>query len=143
MILRIIRRQSAVTIDAARHRWPGRKVWAVFEPRSNTMRRRIFEADLAASLSTADATVLGAVNRANLLGDEERLSPERVLQTIRSAGRKAEGLESAAEIAEFLAAETRPGDLVLVMSNGSFDGLCGKLLGKLQERGAPAGKLNG
>ena len=89
----------------------------------------------------ADAAVLGAVNRANLLGDEERMSPERVLQAIRAAGRKAEEFESADEIAEFLAVETRPGDLVLVMSNGSFDGLCGKLLGKLQERGAPAGKL--
>jgi UDP-N-acetylmuramate: L-alanyl-gamma-D-glutamyl-meso-diaminopimelate ligase len=83
------------------------------------------------------------VNRANLLGDEERLSPDRVLRSIRSAGRKAEGFESAEEIAEFLAGETRPGDVVLVMSNGSFDGLCGKLLGKLQERGAPAGKSKG
>jgi UDP-N-acetylmuramate: L-alanyl-gamma-D-glutamyl-meso-diaminopimelate ligase len=130
-----------VTIDAARNRWPGRRLWAIFEPRSNTMRRKVFEASLASSLSTADAAVLGAVNRANLLGDEERLSPERVLQTVRAAGRKAEGFESAEEIAEFLAGETRPGDVVLVMSNGSFDGLCGKLLAKLQERGAPAGKL--
>ena len=128
-----------VTIDAARHRWPGRKLWAVFEPRSNTMRRRVFESDLASALSTADATVLGAVNRASLLSDEERLSPARVLEAVRRAGRKAEGFDSTGEIAEYLAAETRPGDLVLVMSNGSFDGLCGKLLGKLQEHGAPAG----
>jgi UDP-N-acetylmuramate: L-alanyl-gamma-D-glutamyl-meso-diaminopimelate ligase len=130
-----------VTIDAARHRWPGRKLWAVFEPRSNTMRRRVFETDLADALSTADATVLGAVNRANLLRDEERMSPVRVLEAVRRAGRKAEGLDSAEEIAEYLAAETRPGDLVLVMSNGSFDGLCGKLLGKLREHAAPAGKI--
>jgi len=129
------------TIDAARHRWPGRKLWAVFEPRSNTMRRRVFENDLAASLATADGAVLGAVNRANLLSDEERMSPARVLDAIRGAGRKAEGFDSSEEIAEYLASETRPGDLVLVMSNGSFDGLCGKLLGKLQERGAPAGKF--
>src|SRR3984893_1985445 len=131
----------AATIDAARHRWPGRKLWALFEPRSNTMRRRVFENDLAASLATADAAILGAVNRANLLSDEERMSPARGLEKIRSAGRKAEGFESAEEIAEYLAASTREGDLVLVMSNGSFDGLCGKLLGKLQERGAPAGKF--
>ncbi len=132
-----------VTIDAARNRWPGRRLWAVFEPRSNTMRRKVFEAGLTASLATADAAILGAVNRANLLGDEERLSPERVLRGIRAAGRKAEGFETAAEIAEYLAVETRPGDVVLVMSNGSFDGLCGKLLGKLQDRDAPAGKLKG
>jgi UDP-N-acetylmuramate: L-alanyl-gamma-D-glutamyl-meso-diaminopimelate ligase len=130
-----------VTIDAARHRWPGRKLWAVFEPRSNTMRRRVFEADLSGSLATADATVLGAVNRANILSDEERMSPARVLEAVRKSGRMAEGFDSAEEIAEYLAGETRPGDLVLVMSNGSFDVLCGKLLGKLQERGAPAGKF--
>ena len=131
------------TIDAARNRWSGRRLWAVFEPRSNTMRRRVFEADLAASLSTADAAVLGAVNRASLLEDDERLSPARVLQAIRDAGQKAEGFASADEIAEFLAREARAGDLVMVMSNGSFDGLCGKLLGKLQERVAPAGKTQG
>jgi UDP-N-acetylmuramate: L-alanyl-gamma-D-glutamyl-meso-diaminopimelate ligase len=130
-----------MTIDAARHRWPGRRLWAAFEPRSNTMRRRVFENDLAASLASADAAVLGAVNRANLLSDEERMSPARVLEAIRAAGQNAEGFDSAEEIAEFLAVETRPGDLVLVMSNGSFDGLCGKLLGKLQERGVPAGKF--
>ena len=129
------------TLDAARHRWPGRKLWALFEPRSNTMRRKVFENDLAAALSIADASVLGAVNRANLLNDEERMSPARVLEKIRAAGRKAEGFDSADEIAEYLAANTQEGDLVLVMSNGSFDGLCGKLLAKLQERGAPAGKF--
>jgi UDP-N-acetylmuramate: L-alanyl-gamma-D-glutamyl-meso-diaminopimelate ligase len=130
-----------VTIDAARHRWPGRKLWAVFEPRSNTMRRRVFENDLAAALAAADATVLGAVNRANLLSDEERMSPARVLDSLRASRQTAEGFDSADEIAEYLSAETQPGDLVLVMSNGSFDGLCGKLLRKLQERGAPAGKF--
>jgi UDP-N-acetylmuramate: L-alanyl-gamma-D-glutamyl-meso-diaminopimelate ligase len=131
----------AATIDAARHRWPGRKLWALFEPRSNTMRRRVFENDLAASLATADAAILGAVNRANLLSDEERMSPARVLEKIRGAGRQAEGFDSAEEIAEYLATNTREGDLVVVMSNGSFDGLCGKLLGKLQERNSPAGKF--
>lgn len=129
-----------LTIDAARNRWPGRRLWAVFEPRSNTMRRKLFEADLASALSTADAAILGAVNRASLLDDEERLSPARVLQAIRDAGTRAEGFASADEIAEFLARETRTGDLVMVMSNGSFDGLCAKLLGKLEERGTPAGK---
>jgi len=129
------------TIDGARHRWPGRKIWAVFEPRSNTMRRKIFENDLAASLANADAAVLGAVNRANLLSDAERMSPTRVLDSLRASRRTAEGFDSADEIADYLSAETQPGDLVLVMSNGSFDGLCGKLLRKLQERGAPAGKF--
>ena len=132
-----------VTIEAARNRWPGRRIWAVFEPRSNTMRRKLFENDLASSLTIADAVVLGAVNRAALLDDAERLSPARVLEKIRAAGRQAEGFESSDEISEYLMQRTQPGDLVLVMSNGSFDGLCAKLLGKLQERDAPAGKIRG
>jgi UDP-N-acetylmuramate: L-alanyl-gamma-D-glutamyl-meso-diaminopimelate ligase len=131
-----------VTIEAARNRWPGRRLWAVFEPRSNTMRRKVFENDLASSLSTADVAVLGAVNRASLLDDAERLSPTRVLEAVRAAGRRAEGFESADEISEYLSREAQPGDLVLVMSNGSFDGLCGKLLGRLQERGASEGKTS-
>jgi UDP-N-acetylmuramate: L-alanyl-gamma-D-glutamyl-meso-diaminopimelate ligase len=135
-----------VTIDAARHRWPGRRIWAVFEPRSNTMRRRVFETDLAASLATADAALLGGVNRANLLSDEERLSPARVLQAICAAGKKSVGFDSADQIADFLANETQSGDIVLVMSNGSFDGLCGKLLARLKVREpsvSPVGKSRG
>jgi UDP-N-acetylmuramate: L-alanyl-gamma-D-glutamyl-meso-diaminopimelate ligase len=119
------------TIEAARDRWPGCRIWAAFEPRSNTMRRRIFEDNLADSLALADGAILGAVNRAQLLSDEERLSPERVLARIRRAGRRAEGFDSADAIADFLAAEVRAGDVVLALSNGSFDGLCEKLLARL------------
>jgi len=116
------------TIEAARSRWPERKLWVAFEPRSNTMRRRIFQDDLAAALATADGAVLGAVNRAQLLSDDERLDPEYVVAAIRKLGKPARALESANEIAEFLSSQLVSGDLVIVMSNGSFDGLCGRLL---------------
>src|ERR1700722_9871989 len=66
------------TIEGARTRWPGRRLWVAFEPRSNTMRRRIFENDLTLALALADGAVLGPVNRAQMLSDAERLSPERV-----------------------------------------------------------------
>jgi UDP-N-acetylmuramate: L-alanyl-gamma-D-glutamyl-meso-diaminopimelate ligase len=128
------------TIEAARTRWPRRRVWVAFEPRSNTMRRRIFEDELGAALAAADGAVLGAVNRAQLLSDAERLSPERVVKAVRAAGRRAEALNSASEIAEFLAGELREGDIMLVLSNGSFDGLCDKLLALLNSRSpAPRG----
>jgi UDP-N-acetylmuramate: L-alanyl-gamma-D-glutamyl-meso-diaminopimelate ligase len=128
------------TIEAARTRWPQRRLWVAFEPRSNTMRRRIFEDDLGAALATADGAVLGPVNRAQMLSDAERLSPERVVKTIRAAGRRAQALNSAAEIAEFLAGELRQGDIMLVLSNGNFDGLCDKLLALLNSRSpAPRG----
>ena len=128
------------TIEAAHARWPRRRLWVAFEPRSNTMRRRIFEGDLAAALAAADGAVLGAVNRAQLLSDAERLSPERVVESVRAAGRRAEALNSASEIAEFLSGELREGDIMLVLSNGSFDGLCEKLLALLTSRSpAPRG----
>jgi UDP-N-acetylmuramate: L-alanyl-gamma-D-glutamyl-meso-diaminopimelate ligase len=122
------------TIEAARTRWPGRRLWAIFEPRSNTMRRRAIESDLSAALATADAAILGSVHRQQLLSDEERLSPQRVVESVRAAGKTAEAFGSAGEIAEYLAEKSQPGDLALVMSNGSFDGLCNLLLQGLSER---------
>jgi UDP-N-acetylmuramate: L-alanyl-gamma-D-glutamyl-meso-diaminopimelate ligase len=124
----------AATIEGARSRWPGQRLWVAFEPRSNTMRRRVFEDPLADALGTADGVVLGPVNRSQLLSDAERLSPERVVARIAAAGRTARALNSSSEIAEFLAAASRKGDVVLVLSNGSFDGLCDKLLADLEAR---------
>lgn len=124
----------ATTIDAARSRWPGRRLWAAFEPRSNTMRRKVFESELAGALTFADGVMLGPVNRPQLLADSERLSPERVAESLRRAGKLAAACSSAGEVVERLAADARPGDIVLVMSNGSFDGLCEKLLERLRAR---------
>ena len=122
------------TLDAARARWPGRRMWAAIEPRSNTMRRKVFELALPEALAAADAVLIGPVNRPHLLADAERLSPERVVEQLRALGRLAQAFDSADEIAGFLAGRLAPGDVVLVMSNGSFDGLCERLLGLLRER---------
>ncbi len=121
-----------LTLEAARTRWPGRKLWAAIEPRSNTMRRKIFQHVLPDALAIADAVLIGAVNRAELLGENERLSPEQIADSLLERGRPAKAFESADEIAEYLAANARSGDLVMVMSNGSFDGLSGKLLEKFK-----------
>jgi UDP-N-acetylmuramate: L-alanyl-gamma-D-glutamyl-meso-diaminopimelate ligase len=123
-----------MTLEAARTRWPERKLWAAVEPRSNTMRRRIFEKVLPESLAVADSVVIGPVNRAQLLGDEERFSPAGVAAAVRAHGKNAKAFDSAAQIAEYLNAETRAGDLVMVMSNGSFDGLSEKLLEELARK---------
>jgi UDP-N-acetylmuramate: L-alanyl-gamma-D-glutamyl-meso-diaminopimelate ligase len=121
-----------LSLEATRTRWPGRKIWAAIEPRSNTMRRKIFQNVLPDALAIADAIVIGPVNRAQLLGEEERLSPEAIAEALQARGRPAKAFASADAIAEYLAENTRQGDLVMVMSNGSFDGLCGKLLEKLK-----------
>jgi UDP-N-acetylmuramate: L-alanyl-gamma-D-glutamyl-meso-diaminopimelate ligase len=121
-----------VTLEAARTRWPGRKIWAAIEPRSNTMRRKIFQDVLPEALAVADGVVIGPVSRAQLLADEDRFAPESVAEAIRRRGRTAQAFAAAAEIAEYLASHAKQGDLVMVMSNGSFDGLVGKLLEKLK-----------
>jgi UDP-N-acetylmuramate: L-alanyl-gamma-D-glutamyl-meso-diaminopimelate ligase len=125
-----------LTIEASKTRWPGRRIWAAIEPRSNTLRRRVFQDALPEALAAADGVAIGPVNRPQLLADDDRLSPEVVAEALRKRGRQAKAFDSNAEITDYLAGAVRPGDLVLVMSNGSFDGLCGKLLEKLK---APAG----
>jgi UDP-N-acetylmuramate: L-alanyl-gamma-D-glutamyl-meso-diaminopimelate ligase len=124
------------TIEAARCRWPGRRLWAAFEPRSNTMRRKLFADALADALALADASLLGPVNRAQLLSDEERLDPREVVAAIRQRGTNAEAFGSAAKIADYLLDKLKSGDVVLAMSNGSFDGLSGKLVEALGKRAA-------
>lgn len=119
------------TLDAVRARWPGRRVWVAVEPRSNTMRRRVFQDALPESLLAADAILFGPVNRAKLLSDEERFSPELAVAALRDSGRIAKAFDSTAEIVDYLARGVCAGDLVLIMSNGSFDGLCAKLLAEL------------
>ena len=119
------------TIEAARGRWPGRRIVAILEPRSNSMRRKVFQDALPAALALGDRVILGGVFRAQQLGDENRMDPESVAASVRALGKDARVYPSSDAIAEHLAAEAKPGDLLLIMSNGSFDGLCEKLLKKL------------
>jgi UDP-N-acetylmuramate: L-alanyl-gamma-D-glutamyl-meso-diaminopimelate ligase len=121
------------TIEAARARWPGRRLWAILEPRSNSMRRKVFEETLPVALALADRVVLGGVFRAQQLGDDNRLEPEAVAESVRELGKNARVFSSADAIADRLSSEAETGDVLLVMSNGSFDGLCEKLLAKLAQ----------
>ena len=123
-----------LTLEAARMRWPGRKIWAAVEPRSNTMRRKVFQDALPDALTLADVVLFGPVNRAQLLEEGERLSPDAIAQSIRARGRESKAFGSAVEIAEHMATNANPGDVVLIMSNGSFDGLTLKLLERLHAR---------
>ncbi len=117
-----------LTLEAARTRWPGRKIWAAVEPRSNTMRLKIFQEVLPDALSLADFVAIGPVSRSQLLAEEDRLSPEALAESLHGRGCGAKAFANASQIADHFAANAKPGDLVMVMSNGSFDGLCAKLL---------------
>jgi UDP-N-acetylmuramate: L-alanyl-gamma-D-glutamyl-meso-diaminopimelate ligase len=90
-----------------------------------------FEQTLPVALALADRVVLAGVFRAQQLGDENRLEPEAVAESVRELGKSALVFPSADAIAEQVSLEAEPGDVLLVMSNGSFDGLCEKLLAKL------------
>jgi len=127
------------TLAAVRARYPDRRVLAAFEPRSNTSRRRLFQKAYAEALSGADAAVVRTVPDAPLYSafgeTPERLDAEALAADLRSRGREARALAGVEEIAAHLAAAARAGDVVVVMSNGDFDGLCDLLLARLREEG--------
>ncbi|HMF28725.1 MAG TPA: Mur ligase family protein, partial [Candidatus Cybelea sp.] len=111
------------TIEAVRGRWPGRRLWAILEPRSNSMRRKVFQDALPKALALADRVVLGGVFRAQQLGDDNRLDPESVAESVRALGKDARVFPGSDAISDYLVREAQPGDLLVLMSNGSFDGL--------------------
>ena len=123
-----------VTIEAVRLRYPGRRLWAVFEPRSNTCRRRVFQKPLTNALALADQVVVGPVysKPQDPLAAAELFSPAELAADLQAVGKKAHAGQSVDEICTFLAAACRPGDVVLSMSNGAFGGLPRKLLTALQ-----------
>jgi UDP-N-acetylmuramate: L-alanyl-gamma-D-glutamyl-meso-diaminopimelate ligase len=121
------------TVDAVRAAYNGRKIWAIFEPRSNTSKRNIFEQEFAEALSLADRTIVASVYQPEKVPDGERLSVENVVSRInRMCGdERAQRGGSAAEIASLVGREAQRGDLVLVMSNGGFDNIHEKILREL------------
>ena len=120
------------TLTAVRQRFPNDRMWAVFEPRSNTSRRRVFEQAFIESFDAADVTIIAHVFDASHLAPEETLSPDRVAEGIRNRGKKAITFGTTEEIISFLASEVRPGDHVVIMSNGGFDNIHNRLLQKLR-----------
>ena len=118
------------TMDAVRAAYFGRRLWAIFEPRSNTSRRNIFEREYAQVLAGADRIVLAAVHQPEKVPEGQRLSVEKVVATINHAcgDNRATLMEKTNEIAPYVAANAAPGDIILVMSNGAFDGVPEKIL---------------
>ena len=122
------------TVRGVRERWPGRRVVAVFEPRSNSSRRAAFEAPYATALATADAVFLSTPPLRHNDDPKDFLDAEAVAESVRQSGTEATATASADALLPDLVADLGPGDLVLVMSNGSFDGLVGRLVTALGER---------
>jgi UDP-N-acetylmuramate: L-alanyl-gamma-D-glutamyl-meso-diaminopimelate ligase len=115
------------TLRALRGRYPGRRLWAVLEPRSNTLRRNVFAADLVESLALADKVVLAAVFKSESIPVAERLVPEDVVARLNDAGTPAMMLADADAIVAAISEQARAGDVVAIMSNGGFGGIYDKL----------------
>jgi UDP-N-acetylmuramate: L-alanyl-gamma-D-glutamyl-meso-diaminopimelate ligase len=122
----------AATLKAVRARYNGRRLWAILEPRSNTLRRKVFQHELAQSLSNADAVVLADVFKSEAIPEDERLDPKGVVADLNAAGRPARLLSNADAIVEAISPELRAGDVVAILSNGGFGGIYEKLPARLQ-----------
>jgi UDP-N-acetylmuramate: L-alanyl-gamma-D-glutamyl-meso-diaminopimelate ligase len=120
------------TLSAVRQRDPKARIWAVFEPRSQTCRRRVFEQAFIESFESADRTVIAQVFGASHLPPEQTLSPTRVAEGVRARGGNAVTFDSTEEIVSHLATEAKPGDQVVIMSNGGFENIHNRLLERLR-----------
>jgi len=117
----------AQTLKALRTRYNGRRLWAILEPRSNTLVRNFFQRELAQSLAIADEAVIAGIYRANKIAEQDRLDLDRLVADIDAAGRHARHLADADAIVDNVAPEMRSGDVVAILSNGSFGGIYEKL----------------
>ena len=123
----------AGTLAAARARWPGRRLWAIFEPRSNTAGRKIFEEDYARAFRGADTLILAPVFHARRLTPETVLDRAALARRLADAGKPAFAPDSTSEIPEILRQHARSGDVLILMSSGAFGGLPEKLLDTLRD----------
>jgi UDP-N-acetylmuramate: L-alanyl-gamma-D-glutamyl-meso-diaminopimelate ligase len=121
------------TLSALRAGYPGRRVWAVFEPRSASSCRRVFQDDFARAFGAADEVVLAAVFRSTL-PEAERLDAGQLVDDLQRQGRRARHIPDIDDIVRTIVDERRPGDVVVLMSNGGFGGIHGKLLAALRAR---------
>ena len=121
------------TLQAARSRWPGRRIWALFEPRSNTAGRKIFEAEYADAFAGADALVVAPVFHAGRLPPDARIDRDALVAGFERAGKPAFAPGSLDEIPGLVRSHARAGDVLLLMSSGAFGGLPGTLLDGLTD----------
>jgi UDP-N-acetylmuramate: L-alanyl-gamma-D-glutamyl-meso-diaminopimelate ligase len=121
------------TLRALRSVYPSSRLWAVLEPRSNTLRRKVLEGDLVQSLRMADRVVLAGVYQQQRIPDAERLHPEDVVSALNAAGTQAELCPDVEAIVSYIAPQLKSGDVVAILSNGGFDGIYEKLPARLKE----------
>jgi len=132
----------AGTLKALRARYAGARLWAILEPRSNTLRRSVLQADLTRSLALADEVIVASVFRSESLSESERLNLPDLARDIQKNGGRARLMGDADEIVQAVAPEMRIGDVVAILSNGGFGGIYEKLPAKLRMLVGESGTIN-
>ena len=122
----------AGTLTALRSRFPGARIWAILEPRSNTLRRNVLQNELAQSLALADEVVVANVFKSDAIPAAERLDLAAMAAQVQKHGRRARIVPEVDGIVQLVAPEMRPGDVVAILSNGGFGGIYEKLPQRLQ-----------
>ena len=122
------------TLRALRAVYPNSRLWAVLEPRSNTLRRKVLERDLIASLRGADRVVMAGVYQQQRINETERLHPEDVVTALNAAGTPAELCPDVDSILARMVPQLAPGDVIAILSNGGFDGIYEKLPAEIAVR---------
>ena len=126
----------AGTLTALRSRYPGGRVWVILEPRSNTLRRRVLQSQLAKSLALADEVVVASIFKSEAIPEAERLDLIELAADVQRHGKRARIVSNADGIVQLVAPEMRSGDVVAILSNGGFDGIYEKLPERLKAIGA-------
>lgn len=124
-----------VTVTAIQKRFPKQKVFSVFEPRSASSRRKIFENDYIEAFSGSHEVVLSDPFNQTHIDEKDRLSSDRIVESLNSRKIKAQKFSGADAIVDYLGKEAKPKDVILIMSNGAFDGIYQKLINRLESRG--------
>lgn len=119
------------TLRALRIKYPHQKLWAIFEPRSNTSRRNIFQTELVTAFSDADSVVISQIARLEALSAEERLDPARLMEDLKSNGKTSAYLADVDSIVTHVAQQAQGGDVICVFSNGGFGDIHAKLLNRI------------
>jgi UDP-N-acetylmuramate: L-alanyl-gamma-D-glutamyl-meso-diaminopimelate ligase len=123
-----------VTLAALRERYGKRRMWAVWEPRSATSRRNVFQKDYVSAFDQADQIVIAAPFDQARIPEEERFSADKLVRDLTARGKEAVVLPDADAILHTLASRVHPHDVVAILSNGGFGGLHKKLLERLAAR---------
>jgi len=120
-----------LAIQSIRQKYPRSRLWVLFEPRSNTTRRAVFQKPLADALALADFAIVAAITDLHKIPEDDRLNPEKLSADIAALGGKGYYLADNAAIIAQVKAEAKPGDVVAVLSNGGFGGIHKQLLEEL------------